>query len=116
MRSSRDLAFVRSGAARSSACARPARVRAPTGRAARCSRLADASARGAGLDGALKRVEPVGAAACGSVSKSRTSMRWCAGSRSLSRNYGIEGSDLSADRADGIGLVNARVSLQDAPP
>jgi general secretion pathway protein M len=33
----------------------------------------------------------------------------------LSRSYGVEASDLSADRADGIGLVNARVTLQDAP-
>ncbi|MET0225520.1 MAG: type II secretion system protein GspM, partial [Dokdonella sp.] len=33
----------------------------------------------------------------------------------LSRSYGVEASDFSAERADGIGLVNARVTLQDAP-
>ena len=34
---------------------------------------------------------------------------------SLTRDYGIEATDFSADRADGVGLVNARVTLQDAP-
>ena len=33
----------------------------------------------------------------------------------LTRDYGVEATDFSADRADGVGLVNARVTLQDAP-
>jgi len=33
----------------------------------------------------------------------------------LTRDYGIEAIDFSADRADGVGLVNARVTLQDVP-
>jgi len=77
--------------------------------------LADATARAAGLEAALKRVEPVGAASV------RVSFEfagfdpligWIEG---MARDYGVETTDFSADRADGVGLVNARVTLQDAP-
>jgi general secretion pathway protein M len=77
--------------------------------------LADATARTAGLESALKRVEPNGAT---SVRVSFEAARfdaliaWIEG---LTRDYGIEAIDFSADRADGVGLVNARVTLQDAP-
>ncbi|MGH8172472.1 MAG: type II secretion system protein GspM [Rhodanobacteraceae bacterium] len=111
----RDLAFVRVAAAEVE------RVRA-TGERSRPDRqgrsllaLADATARGAGLEGALKRVEPVGATSV------RVSFEFAgfdaliAWIESLSRDYGIETTDFSADRADGVGLVNARVTLQDAP-
>ena len=33
----------------------------------------------------------------------------------LATRYGVQASDFSAERADGVGLVNARVMLQDAP-
>lgn len=77
--------------------------------------LADATARAAGLEGALKRVEPVGARSVRvsfEAANFDVLVQWIEG---LSRSYGVEAGDLSADRADGIGLVNARVTLQDAP-
>jgi general secretion pathway protein M len=77
--------------------------------------LADATARGAGLEAALKRVEPVAARSVRvsfEAANFDALVQWIEG---LSKNYGVEASDLSADRADGIGLVNARVTLQDAP-
>ena len=111
----RDLAYVRVAAAEVE------RLRA-TGVRSRADRqgrsllaLADATARGAGLESALKRVEPVGATSV------RVSFEFAgfdpliAWTESLSRDYGIETTDFSADRADGVGLVNARVTLQDAP-
>jgi len=112
---SRDLAYVRF------ATAEVERLRA-AGKHSRGDRqgrsllaLADASARSGGLEGALRRVEPVG------TSSVRVSFEfasfdaligWIEG---LTRDYGIEATDFSADRADGVGLVNARVTLQDAP-
>jgi general secretion pathway protein M len=111
----RDLAYVRVAAAEVE------RLRA-TGVRSRADRqgrsllaLADATARSAGLESALKRVEPVGATSV------RVSFEFAgfdpliAWTESLSRDYGIETTDFSADRADGVGLVNARVTLQDAP-
>ena len=111
----RDLAYVRV------AEAEVERLRA-TGTHSRGQRegrsllaLADATARGLGLESALRRVEPVGA---NSVRVSfefasfDTLVGWI---ESLSRNYGVEATDFSADKADGVGLVNARVVLQDAP-
>ncbi|MFI4970566.1 MAG: type II secretion system protein GspM, partial [Lysobacterales bacterium] len=77
--------------------------------------LADASARGAGLESALKRVEPVGARSVRvsfEAANFDALVQWIEG---LSMSYGVEANDLSTDRADGIGLVNARVTLQDAP-
>lgn len=77
--------------------------------------LADATARGGGLEGALRRVEPVGAS---SVRVSFEFARFdalIAWIENLTRDYGIETTDFSADRADGVGLVNARVTLEDAP-
>lgn len=77
--------------------------------------LADATARSGGLEAALKRVEPAGS---GSVRVSfeyanfDALVEWIEG---LSRDFGVEATDFSADRADGVGLVNARVTLQDAP-
>jgi general secretion pathway protein M len=111
----RDLAYVRVAAAE----VERLRAAGTHGRADRQGRsllaLADATARAGGLESALRRVEPVG----------NTSVRvsfefasfdalvgWIEG---LTRDYGIEAVDFSADRADGVGLVNARVTLQDAP-
>lgn len=111
----RDLAFVRVAAADVD------RLRA-TGKQGRRDRqgrsllaLADATARAGGLEGALKRVEPVGATSVRvsfEVARFDALIAWIEG---LTRDYGIETIDFSADRADGVGLVNARVTLQDAP-
>jgi general secretion pathway protein M len=111
----RDLAFVRVAAADVE------RLRA-TGKQGRRDRqgrsllaLADATARASGLEGSLKRVEPVGATSVRvsfEVARFDALIAWIEG---LTRDYGIEAIDVSADRADGVGLVNARVTLQDAP-
>jgi general secretion pathway protein M len=111
----RDLAYVRLGAAEIG------RLHT-TGTRARADRegksllaLADATARSGGLEGALKRVEPVGARSVRvsfEAANFDALVQWI---ETLSKSYGVEASDLSADRADGIGLVNARVTLQDAP-
>jgi general secretion pathway protein M len=111
----RDLAYVRLGAAEIE------QLRS-TGTRSRADRqgksllaLADASARGAGLESALKRVEPVGARSVRvsfEAANFDALVQWIEG---LSMSYGVEANDLSTDRADGIGLVNARVTLQDAP-
>lgn len=77
--------------------------------------LADASARSSGLDGVLKRIEPVGPRSV------RASFEFAAFDsvigwlESLSGEYGIQVTDFSADRVDAAGLVNARVTLEDVP-
>ena len=77
--------------------------------------LADASARAAGLSGALKRVEPTGGNSV-RVSFEVANFDMLVDWRSqLARDYGVRVSDFSADKVEGLGLVNARVTLQDAP-
>jgi general secretion pathway protein M len=111
----RDLAYVRVAAAEVERL-RAAGTRSRADRQGRSLlALADATARAGGLEGALRRVEPVGAA---SVRVSFEFARFDAlidWIESMTRDYGIEATDFSADRADGVGLVNARVTLQDAP-
>jgi len=110
-----DLAYVRVAAAEVERL-RAAGTRSKPDRQGRSLlALADATARSAGLESALRRVEPVG------TSSVRVSFEFARFDglvdwlENLSRDYGIETSDFSADRADGVGLVNARVTLQDAP-
>jgi len=75
--------------------------------------LADVTARGAGLAAALKRVEPTGPKSV-RVSFEGANfdalIGWVDG---LGRDYGVQVTDLSADRVEGIGLVNARVVLEE---
>ncbi len=77
--------------------------------------LADASARSSGLEGVLKRIEPVGPRSV------RASFEFAAFDsvigwlESLSGEYGIQVTDFSADRVDAAGLVNVRVTLEDVP-
>lgn len=114
-RSRGELAYVRAGAAEIE------RLRA-AGTRSRADRqgksllaLADATARSGGLEAALKRVEPVGARGVRvsfEVANFDALVGWI---DELARGYGVEATDFSADRADGVGLVNARVTLQDAP-
>jgi general secretion pathway protein M len=75
--------------------------------------LADASARSAGLSGALKRVEPTGGNSVRvslEVANFDMLVEWLS---QLARDYGVRVSDFSADKVEGIGLVNARVTLEE---
>ncbi|MEP7042216.1 MAG: type II secretion system protein M [Dokdonella sp.] len=111
----RDLAYVNVGAAEIDRL-HAAGTRSRADRQGRSLlALADATARSAGLENALKRVEPVGARSVRVSFESANFDALVDWIEDLSRSYGVEASDLSADRADGIGLVNARVTLQDAP-
>jgi general secretion pathway protein M len=76
--------------------------------------LADVSARGAGLTGALKRVEPAGGDSVRvnlEIADFDALMSWL---DSLARDYGVQVTDFSADKVEGLGLVNARVTLEDS--
>ncbi len=75
--------------------------------------LADASARGAGLGTALKRVEPSGARSVRVSFEAVNFDALAAWIESLARDYGVQTSDFSADRVEGLGLVNARVTLEE---
>jgi general secretion pathway protein M len=75
--------------------------------------LADVTARGAGLATALKRVEPTGPKSVRvsfETANFDALMTWVDG---LTRDFGVQATDLSADRVEGIGLVNARVTLEE---
>ena len=111
----RDLAYVRVAAAEVERLRAAGSRSKPDRQGRSLLALADATARSAGLESALRRVEPVGASSVRvsfEVASFDALVDWL---ETLSRDYGIETSDLSADRADGVGLVNARVTLQDAP-
>lgn len=75
--------------------------------------LADATARGAQLANELRRVEPVGPK---SVRVSFEGVAfdsiadWLEG---LARDFGVVATDFSADRAEGNGRVNVRVTLEE---
>ena len=76
--------------------------------------LADVSARGAGLAGALKRVEPAGSNSVRvtfEIADFDTLMNWL---DALARDYGVQTTDFSSDKVEGLGLVNARVTLEDS--
>lgn len=110
-----ELAYVQRGAAEVERL-RATGVRARADRAGRSLlALADATARGAGLESALRRVEPASGRGVRVVFENARFDALAAWLEELSRGYGVEASDVSADRADGVGLVNARVTLQDAP-
>jgi general secretion pathway protein M len=110
-----ELAYVRAGAAQIEQ-QRATGVRAGGQRAGKSLlALADTTARAGGLGDALKRVEPVGAKGAKVSFESARFDALVGWLESLARDYGVEATELSADRADGTGLVNARVTLQDAP-
>jgi general secretion pathway protein M len=75
--------------------------------------LADATARGAQLANELRRVEPVGPKSV-RVSFENASFDavadWLEG---LARDFGVVAADLSADRGEGNGRVNVRVTLEE---
>jgi len=77
--------------------------------------LADASARAGGLDGTLRRIEPVGSRsvrASFEFASFDVLVDWL---EAIVRDYGVRISDFSADGIDATGLVNARVTLEDIP-
>jgi general secretion pathway protein M len=109
-----DLAWMRQALGQ----ARELRAHGAQGNVARQGKsllaLADATARGSALGDALKRVEPTGPA---SVRVTFEIVDFDALSDwmdALARDYGVSVTDFSAEKAEGLGLVNARVTLQDA--
>ena len=111
----RDLAFVRVAEAEIDRL-RNAGVRSRADRQGKSLlALADVSARGAGLEGVLKRLEPVGSnsvRASFEFASFDVLMAWI---ENLARDYGVQITDFSADRVDATGLVNARITLEDIP-
>jgi len=109
------LAYVRAGTAEIERRKGTAR-RAGGERAGRSLlALADATARDAGLGDALRRVEPAGGS---SVKVGFEAVRFdalAAWFEALASDYGIETTELSVDRGEAGGIVNARATLQDAP-
>jgi len=77
-------------------CAHKARAATPTGKANRCS-----------------RVEPTGGNSVRvsfEVADFDALMNWL---DALARDYGVQATDFSADKVEGLGLANARVTLED---
>jgi len=115
-RQSDDLAWMRQHLAQ----AQGFKAQGARGRADRQGKsllaLADVSARGAGLAGALKRVEPTGGNSVRvsfEIADFDNLIDWL---DSLGRDYGVQVTDFSADKVEGLGLVNARATLQDSAP
>jgi general secretion pathway protein M len=109
-----DLAWMR----QASVEARALRAQGTHGRAERQGKsllaLADVSARGGGLAGALKRVEPAGGKSVRlnfEVADFDALMNWL---DTLAKDYGVQATDLSVDKVEGLGLVNARATLEDS--
>lgn len=109
------LAYVERGAAEVERL-RAAGMRSRGDRAGRSLlALVDATAREAGLGDGLQRVEPMGAR---SVRLNLSGVRFDALAswlEELAQGYGVEAESLSAERAEGIGRVNASLTLLDAP-
>ena len=84
--------------------------------------LADVTARAlcftsgtAGLSGALKRVEPTGGNSVRvsfDVASFDMLVDWLS---QIARDYGVRVTDLSVDKVEGLGLANARVTLEESP-
>ena len=109
-----DMAWMRQAAGE----ARELRAQGTHGRAERQGKsllaLADVSARSAGLAGALTRVEPAGGKSVRlsfEVADFDALMNWL---DALARDYGVQATDLSVDKVEGLGLVNARATLEDS--
>jgi general secretion pathway protein M len=75
--------------------------------------LADVTARGAGLATALKRVEPTGPRSVRASLEGANFDALIGWVDALARDYAVQTTDFSADRVEGIGLVNARVVLEE---
>ena len=111
----RDLAFVRVAEAEVDRL-RNAGVRTRADRQGKSLlALADVSARGAGLEGVLKRLEPVGSNSVRASFEFASFDQIIDWVENLARDYGVQITDFSADRVDATGLVNARITLEDIP-
>ena len=75
--------------------------------------LADVTARGAGLATALKRVEPTGPRSVRASFEAANFDALIAWVDALARDYAVQTTDFSADRVEAIGMVNARVVLEE---
>lgn len=109
----RELALVRAVAAIPSTAATTAVKLDRQGKSLLA--LVDASARAANLESQLKRVEPIGnrsVRASFEFASFDGVVGWLEG---LAKSYGVHVTDLSVDRAEGNGLVSARITLEDAP-
>jgi general secretion pathway protein M len=76
--------------------------------------LTDVTARASALAGPLKRVEPAGGKSVRvsfEVANFDSLMDWLG---ALARDYGVQATDFSADKIEGPGLINARVTLEDS--
>ncbi len=109
-----DLAWMRQALGQ----ARELHAQGARGRADRQGKsllaLADVTARSAGLAGALKHVEPAGGNGVRvsfEIADFDTLIGWL---DALARDYGVQTTDFSADKVEGLGLVNARVTLEDS--
>ena len=111
----RDLAFVRISQVEVERL-RNAGVRSRADRQGKSLlALADVSARGANLDGVLKRLEPIGSHSVRATFEFASFDSVIAWVEDLARDYGVQVTDFSADRVDATGLVNARITLDDVP-
>lgn len=111
----RDLAFVRASAGEIERLRNAGTQTRADRQGKSLLALADASARAGGLDGVLKRIEPVGPRSVRAnfeFAAFDTLIDWI---ERLAREHGVQVSDFSADRIDAGGLVNARVTLEDVP-
>lgn len=77
--------------------------------------LADASARESGLASALTRAEPVDAARVNVWFKRANFDQLAGWLETMAQRYGVTVEELSIERIEGVGLVDARVALVDAP-
>ena len=75
--------------------------------------LADVTARGAGLAIALRRVEPTGPKSVRASFEAANFDALVSWVDALARDYSVQTTDFSADRAEAIGTVNARVVLEE---
>lgn len=108
-----DLAAMRGGAARVGEL-RNQGVRAKAERQGKSLlALADASARGQQLGNALKRVEPLGPKSVRVSLEGASFDRIADWLDGLARDFGVTATEFSADRIEGVGLVNARVTLEE---
>lgn len=110
----RELALVRAVAAIPSSAANPAAVKLDR-QGKSLLALVDASAREANLESQLKRVEPIGSRSVRASFEFASFDGVIGWLESLARSYGVHVTDLSVDRAEGNGLVSARITLEDAP-
>lgn len=112
-RAESDLAFMREAAPRMAGAKGNASVVGAERAGRSLPALADATAREAGLGGALRRIEPVGQ---GRVSLSFEGIGfdpWIGWLEAMSARFGVRVESMSVERQAAAGMVNAQVVLVD---